>query len=465
MAWYWVKSGGSATGDGGRVTSQPTGSFATRGAANYYPSTQAARGATTAPATGDFIIISDTSDFTAAGDIESFDILEIPAFVICVSDTNADQSSTGAIERTAAGLDFALSAHGARNTSHGVTYFIGDELEMSFSSTTLILTDGGISFEGVSDRINIQGDGAALYLVNSNVIFEDGTATHVMQLIGGPTVEMVGGAITSTTGTIADLIGGSSASGGGMTVHLLGVDLTDVDGYLLADTGATHVSDDNFEILIDGCKLSATLTGFSEENFSGPGQIMRVVNSSSVAASAEYQYFYKTWTGDAEDQDSSGIVRTGGVTFESGEDTSLKISTTANCSIANPFTFELSGRYTKLSTASEDTLIIHFAVVNTVTLTDANFYAEVVNPNGTTANLWDFASNRNADILAAGTEWTDDSGSSVWEDNGVNLTGHNEYRMEIPISGGGDGYPVVRLSLTETSLAGTLYVSADIGVS
>ena len=50
MAYYYVKNGGTATGDAGRYATQQTGSFATLGAANYYNNIEAAILATTPPA-------------------------------------------------------------------------------------------------------------------------------------------------------------------------------------------------------------------------------------------------------------------------------------------------------------------------------------------------------------------------------------------------------------------------------
>ena len=47
MAYYYVKNGGTATGDAGRYATQQTGSFATLGTANYYNDIITAIAATT----------------------------------------------------------------------------------------------------------------------------------------------------------------------------------------------------------------------------------------------------------------------------------------------------------------------------------------------------------------------------------------------------------------------------------
>ena len=60
--FYYVKSGGTAntSSDDGRVaTTRSTGSFATKGAANYWDSILDAITATTAPVSGDLIMCSD----------------------------------------------------------------------------------------------------------------------------------------------------------------------------------------------------------------------------------------------------------------------------------------------------------------------------------------------------------------------------------------------------------------------
>lgn len=459
-AWYVVKSGGLAAAgtDAGRYTTKPTGTFTTLGTAGYYDNILDALNAATPPTKDSIGFVSHLHDFQAVGVLNlSVIVAPYPPMFISVNDAAMESSLVGAIERAADNNDFLFNTVGGALYLHGITIFVGDDVLVQGSNSYLKIENGGISFLGVSDKMQITSDGIYVEFINTEVSWPAGTTVQFIQLSNGCKFVMTGGSVSGGSGTITDLVGGTSAVNAGFTAEFNGVGLSDVIGYLLADTGELTTADDSINMSVDGCKLNAGLTGFVQERFKSENQRMRVTNSSAVAAEAEYQDFESTWVGDVESVNSSEIVRTESVTFESGEQTSLKITTTSDCSIAHPLTFELGGRFVKLSSTS--TMTIYFAVINTVTLTDANFFAEIINPNGAAANVFDYSTNRNSDIISAGVEWTDDSGSAAWKNNGVDLTGYNEYKMDIPITGGGDGYPIVRLRLTEPSLAGTMFVS------
>ena len=101
MAFYYVKTGGTATGDAGRYASKQTGSFAGLGAANYYATITAALAATTAPVAGDYIVCSHLYDFdNGSGQIGN--TFPTGAGVTCMSvdDTAIDSYLAGAKEQT-----------------------------------------------------------------------------------------------------------------------------------------------------------------------------------------------------------------------------------------------------------------------------------------------------------------------------------------------------------------------------
>ena len=85
-------------------------------------------------------------------------------------------------------------------------------------------------------------------------------------------------------------------------------------------------------------------------------------------------------------------------------------------------------------------------------------------PDGTNKNVWNSASNRNSDILASGTTHTDDSGSSDWEDNGVDLTSWNEYRMDVSTTGdaGAACVPIIRIYVAIDTSTDYIYVDGTI---
>ena len=71
MAFYYVKNGGTATGDTGRFGAKQTGSFAVLGASSTYATITGALAATTAPVSGDFIVCSDLYSFDNGNSIIS----------------------------------------------------------------------------------------------------------------------------------------------------------------------------------------------------------------------------------------------------------------------------------------------------------------------------------------------------------------------------------------------------------
>jgi hypothetical protein len=126
-AYYYVKTGGTATGDAGRATSQRTGSFATMGASAYYDTEAEAYAATTAPVAGDFLMFSDAyNDSTNSAKTFSNTIGDqTPINIISVSDANADQYSSGATADSGTNFDILLNGHGSYT---GFTFLVGDDL-------------------------------------------------------------------------------------------------------------------------------------------------------------------------------------------------------------------------------------------------------------------------------------------------------------------------------------------------
>ena len=100
-AYYYVKSGGSATADAGRATTARTGSFATMGASAYYDSIYDVFNGgvpSTAPVAGDVIIVSNShsKSYTATTSVTVVD----DVYIFSVDDANADTYSAGASEYT-----------------------------------------------------------------------------------------------------------------------------------------------------------------------------------------------------------------------------------------------------------------------------------------------------------------------------------------------------------------------------
>jgi hypothetical protein len=141
------------------------------------------------------------------------------------------------------------------------------------------------------------------------------------------------------------------------------------------------------------------------------------------------------------------------------------MDTTASVSIAGPMVVDFPARYAALSSASTDTIRIYFAVVNTTTLDNTNVWAELIYPDGTNNQTYNYLSNRNTNIIdATPTDWTDDSAGSTWKDGASDLTGYNEYYMDLDTSGdaGADCVPIIRIYVAEPSA--TIYFDSTVDV-
>lgn len=462
MAWYIVKSGGSATGDGGRVTSQPTGSFATRGAANYYDSIVDALAATTSPAADDYIICSDshnkayggTATYTSSGT----GIGTNPIMIISVSDTNMDQESSGAVEDVSPAGD--LNIVGNINAK-SMKFIIGDDLIVASANVNRAFNafNSEFNFSGAGDRFNLTGDGCVTAFYDCDMTIDVDTSVGIFLLGGVVTVRMIGGSVAATTGNVDALIQDGGGSGG-FSAHFTGVDLSDVDGTLVKGLGGA-TTDDNFDIKIEGCQLNASVA-FKDETFGQDGHRLLVTNSSSSSAAAEYQYYLATVWGTVEDQDDSGIHRNESTAFDGGEKVSLKVTTSARCTPGHPFIFEVPSRFAALSNASTDTLRLYFA--STTSLTDQNFWVQVYAPDGTNKNAYNTYSGRNSDFFATGTAHTDDSGSSTWKDGASDLVGYNEYRVDVDTSADAAADSVPRVFICVAEPSATIYIDSEIDV-
>ena len=132
MAYYYFKSGGTATGDAGRSATKRTGSFASMGVSAYYDNLYDIYGGavpSTAPVPGDSALGSDVHDHTYT--VTTIIGVVTGTYVYSVSDSNAGVYSRGAWERQTTGGDLSLTG----TFVAGALSFKG----ISFSSTGQIV--------------------------------------------------------------------------------------------------------------------------------------------------------------------------------------------------------------------------------------------------------------------------------------------------------------------------------------
>jgi len=448
VAYFYIKSGLGTRTTGGGTTKQ-TGSMATLGATNVYNDILDA--IADGVAAGDFILCSDVHNFDNGGSAISYSFLStgIPVVVMSVDDSNIDTYSFGAIEQA----NNVITLNG-KSIWYGVTLDTSSSIICGGNSQA-ILKNGKVNLTTSSDYLGSTSDGGMVTVYNTEIACS--SSTSGIRLRGGTKFAMYGG---SFTGTAIDSILNDSGVNGGGSVLIEGADLSNLPTYLMGNHGGAQTSDDRMEMTISRCKLHASVT-FVEETITNMDSFIKVTNSSSVSGGAEYQFYYQDYFGSSEDQDSSGIVRTDGAAFDGGENAAYKITTNANVSNLTPLSFDIGSQFLALSAASTDTVRLFFTIINSATLTDSEFYAELIYPDGTTKQLANYLTNQNANPLAAGTTHTTDS-ASTWEDNGVALTGYNEYQMDLDTSGdpGADSVPFLRVHCGKASA--TVYLSMNI---
>ena len=447
MAWYYVKNGGTATGDAGRYGTQQTGSFAGLGAAGYYNDLVAAFAATTAPTTGDFILVSDLHNFTYAGAASITGTSPGNFIIMCVDDANIDAYRTSGnrgFESAASNQDYTLTDISMK----GMEIAAGDDI---FPVTNVVMGDCKLTLSGPNDSLSLFNDRRSLILNDSEVALDDASATINIQ--NGCVLYMYGGSVTTTSGGLTGLITGSIS--GGMQAEFWGVDLTSVTGTLINNVGG-NVNDDTIDIRFDRCKLNASVA-FTNEDFQFYGQRAEFIRCSSSDNGSEYAYHLTAFGGEVDDDTT--VYRNDDVAFtDSAVKISYQIVTNTDVNVAEPLWFDFPiSRRADLTSASTDTL--RFFIASTDTLTDADIYINVLYPDGTTRSNVNQVSSAPSpsfttvlDPLATPTTLTTDSGSD-WRDGGGAYTG-NEYLIDIDTSGdaGANCIPTVRVFVTKPSV-------------
>lgn len=454
MAYYYVKNGFGTNVTAGGTTKQ-TGSFATLGASNVYASRDTAY--TAGAGAGDYICVSDAANFDAGATMTiaglASDAAGQPCIEICVSDTNCDQYSSRGHKINPTGA----ASYDINFTGSDKFYFVGHVIEsqdiISLGANSNVYADDCVLDIGntSNNAIAIQQDDGILDLVNSDIDMGANTDSRI-ELRGGATLRMVGGAVIGTGG-IADLVRTSGATGG-FNLHMTNVDLSDVTGYLIGESGSVE-NEDAINAIFTRCELNASLTAFVEEQFYNGSKFVGVYNSSSSSAAAEYQFFERRYTGDVEDYTTS--YRDESIAFtDSGTKVSIEARTTARCSKASPLVFDLPARWAELETGTTDHIDVFLA--SDTAFTDSEIWVEVIYPKGPTAGSSKHqcytTDSRNSEIFdAAGTVLTDDSGSSTWL--GTALT--NEYKISVDTTIGAtvtglDSVPIIRVYIAEPSV-------------
>ena len=451
MAYFYVKSGGTATGDAGRYASQQTGSFASLGAANYYDNIVAAIGATTPVAEGDTVCIADdhSHTYSVAASYSPGNGTEQPAIFISVDVANCDQYSPGATEKIVTSGVENLSISN-KQAHFGLTLEAAGDFNINMANDYYYAQDCTLKAGmGTSNRpidTNVESN---IMWVNVDVVIGNSLSIDqksIMYWYGGT-------ASISPNGQPAVAL----SVNGECQLVLKGVDLSAITSSLV--TGYTGDVAGPETVRLEGCAISASSAGW----FTGTQTDIidranyKATNCGTTAASAEYQYVYWDRWGTMEDE--SSIYRDNSSTWANGgAQTSLKVVTTSLADLGTPFVVELPTRYAELSNTASDTMTVY--IVSSATLTDSEVWVQALYPDGTNKHILNRVVDRAADIFGAGTTLT--TNSETWTNPPATP---KYYQIDVPTSGdvGADGVPHLTLFVTKASA--TFYVCPTIGLS
>lgn len=444
MAYFYVKSGGTATGDGGRYASAKTATdtwaVAFSAATEYYSDIISALGATTAPTSGDFILVSSASAYAATG-VATY---SIPAgvSVISVDDSNVGQALAGASEeRTAAGDDVTINL-GLDSYVFGVTFKTGDDMRFN----------NGAGSGGKTEFCTLDGGsgGSALnhFMYSASMAHHIGLTfkTNGDQMFiasQGSTVLLEGGEIDAGSAALfRDVFEGE-----GGYAELVGTKLSNVVTAIV-NTVSTGFGMMRFR----QCEMPSAVTKVSPTGLD-IGRRFEFYQCGNSSA-AEYQFYIRD--GDNEAEDATNIYRDGSTAFDGGQKVSIKVDTDAGRSRYAPFHFELPATWAALSAAATDTIRLH--MLSSATLTDQDIWAQLIYPDGVNIFQANIIKTQPADILSAGTTLT--TNTEAW----TGRTTENRYQIDLDTSGdpGADSAPIIKIFVGKPSA--TIYIDTSVEV-
>lgn len=393
MAIYYVKSGGTATADLGRVTTARTGSFATMTAANYYDSIYdvfAGLVPTTPPASGDSIYVSDSHAKVWASQVADLIFgINVNCSIIAVQDLLAE-NYTNKLDGTG-----AKETHSAGGSNYTLILF----------SAAVAINWAGVSID------NLQGDLIYFSVADGRLAGYDCSFLSTDRITGGsrshsrlnnctiykPLIDS-GAYLECISCTI-------SHTGTGMDMWSNG----DGDAYFYdCDLSAASVQFINFldtgigacRIELDRCLVHPTALIY--DGFTS-GNIQIILNSCHSADGYHFSQYINS-RGDQTTETSTVLAGS----YDGTNKFATKLVSTANSEYSFPFRVKLA-TIPAQDLRGDKTYTVEFTCANT--LNDDDFWIEVERPDATNQALGVIQSTRAADILTAGAAHTTSTAS------------------------------------------------------
>ena len=404
MAIYYVKNGGTATGDNGRVTTARTSTW-NASTADYYDSIYdvfAGGVPTTAPVAGDFVYCSSShnKDYTVDTDLE----ISTGVTVISVDNANQENYLKGAQETTSTLKNLTLFSTTTTGVycAEGVIFKASNDLFIcGGENSKAVLTDCELFLTGTSalDYMTItEKDGCRIIFNNVELNFNN--SGQSVELRNGCVFEWNGGALNNSIAYLFEISGF-----GGCLVYLNNLDLTNITSAVSKLLGSA--SADLTTINVNKTKLASGIV----LDDSTPVMYGSKICGTSLGISDfdAYHYFNEiSLQGDVSED--TAIYRDAGSTYDGTNEFSCEMIGNANTSLHDSLKFELANFYIDTADYTTDiTFTIHLARNNGTLLQDDEFWIEIEHPDGADNALGVLVDTKSAP-LTAGTNLTDETG-------------------------------------------------------
>lgn len=460
--YYYVKNGGTATGDGGRYTAQQTGTWAAEfpTTAEYYDTIGDALAATTIPVDGDYIMCSDVH-------IIAYDNLSNPTIsnnvtVVSVDNTDITLYKPGASEELSDTNDtFKLGGH-----VHiaGVSLKTHDDCVASNANGAKIRLQDLIlnTDDSLRNILSAQHSGVTVDLINVDLSIQNTGANALKSTLGGIIRWNGGSTILNATNMI-----NNTGSNGGYTILINGVDLTSITGIILA-SASTNTS--TTLLRLTNCRLNSAVT-LHGTLFHAYNRF-EMFNCDDSTGGDFHRFYIADGVGSVRNNDSVYITADE-AWYEGSIISSMEVRTEADCNHTTPFIFELPAQYVDLSSTSTDKVTIELVTASGTTLTNTDIAVFLVYPDGTTSVQPNWitsgktvgAGNLGTDPLATGTALTT-SGLGIGDWTGEPAT-PNLYKIDLDTVGdAGQATAVsIRIEIYKPSIAASsLYISPQLTI-
>jgi hypothetical protein len=413
MSYYYIKSGGTATGTAGKYASQKSGSWATAfgGVSEYYGSIIAAVTAS-APSSGDVLCLSSAHDYTNSGSSSTTTGSANNVAVVCVSDSDVTALSTGAKE--------TWSHTSSSKWTLGFQYMYGVEIlcansghlslanEASSNRRLFVLENcifrgyagGSIASIGIELCPN-SSYYPSVRFIKCTLDLKTYTSNKIYFSVSAPfTIEFIDCTFLAATTTSTQLFGPYFAYDP-LYIVLKGCDLSGANRPLLSTSATLGHSFVQLEQCVEAANTRYTGQNTLSRNvpfrynWCGP----------SGGVTNLYSEVYKDGTVDA----ITSVYRSGGANYATSSPYSLKIASGTTVINMSPLRFKIAEMW--LDTASTKTFTVEIAQNNSATaLKNNEFWIDVLHSDDSTPDAH-FVSSA-LSILATGTNLA--TSSETW---------------------------------------------------